>query len=119
MSRQPKALDPTGDVTERWVTAEEFITAPGKTVKEPDELVVLIEIPNGKGQGSAYFRQGTRRQLEIAVVAAAAWLHLSADGQTIQDARVSLGAVGPTPLLARKTEQPTVWKTQASRQQRQ
>jgi len=94
----------------RTVEADGFITAPGKTVKRPDELVVSIGIPTGAGQGSAYMRQGTRRQLEIAIVGVASWVALEPDSGVIADARICLGAVGPTPLLATKAAQLTIGK---------
>jgi CO/xanthine dehydrogenase FAD-binding subunit len=43
---------------------------------------------------------GQRRQLEIALVCAGAWLRLDDRTETIVAARIALGAVGPTPLLA-------------------
>ncbi len=86
---------------ERDVAANEFVTAPGRTVKKPDELLVAIEVQNAKGQGSAYTRQGTRKQLEIPIVCVAAWLKLDSS-KNVADARICLGAVGPTPLLAQK-----------------
>ncbi|MCP4680610.1 MAG: xanthine dehydrogenase family protein subunit M [Deltaproteobacteria bacterium] len=89
----------------RTVAADGFITAPGKTVKRPDELVVSIDIPTGAGQGSAYLRQGTRNQLEIALVGVASWIALDPDSGVIDDARICLGAVGPTPLLATRAAQ--------------
>ncbi len=84
----------------RWVDAADFFTGPGRTVRRPEELLVAIEIPTGPNQGSAYARLGTRRQLEIALAGAAAWIELSPDRRTIAAVRIALGAVGPTPLLA-------------------
>ncbi len=84
----------------RQVNADEFITAPGKTVRKPDELVTSIEIPIGPVHGSAYLRQGTRKQLEIALVGVASSIKLDPESGAIADARICLGAVGPTPLLA-------------------
>ena len=43
---------------------------------------------------------GLRRALEIALVSVGAQIKLADDGKTIAEARVSLGAVAPTPLLA-------------------
>lgn len=83
------------------VAADGFFTGPGETLRRPDELLTGVEFSVGKQQGSAYFRQGTRRQLEIALASAAAWLKLSPGDGTIQAARIAMGAVGPTPLLAK------------------
>ncbi|MDJ0762890.1 MAG: FAD binding domain-containing protein [Myxococcota bacterium] len=85
---------------ERTLPADQFITAPGKTVRMPEELLVAIECPVGANQGSAYLRQGLRGQLEIPITCVAAWVALDANAETVTDARICLGAVGPTPLLA-------------------
>lgn len=84
----------------RRVDAPAFFTGPGETVKRPDELLTSIELPHGPGQGSAYLRQGTRRQLEIALASAAAWIELDETSGKVTGARIGLGAVGPTPVLA-------------------
>jgi len=84
----------------RTVEADGFITAPGETVRRPDELVTAMELPFGPGQGSAYVRQGTRRQLEIALVGAASWVEIDPGSGDVAAARICLGAVGPTPICA-------------------
>jgi carbon-monoxide dehydrogenase medium subunit len=84
----------------RWVDVGDFFTGPGETVKADDELLVAIELPFGPDEGSAYLRQGTRRQLEIALAGAAAWVHLDPASGHVKDARIGLGAVAPTPILA-------------------
>jgi CO/xanthine dehydrogenase FAD-binding subunit len=84
----------------RWVEAPDFFTGPGETVKRPHELLTAVEMRHGRGQGSAYLRQGTRRQLEIALASAAAWVELDERTGQVTAARIGLGAVGPTPLLA-------------------
>src|SRR5207253_10649383 len=49
--------------------------------------------------GAHYQRFIPRYEMAIAVVGVGAAVELSADGQTIRSARVSLGAVAPTPLF--------------------
>jgi carbon-monoxide dehydrogenase medium subunit len=84
----------------RAVEVASFFTGPGRSVRRPDELLVGIEVPAAKGQGSAYVRIGNRKQLEIALVGAGAWLEIDKATRTITAARISLGAVGPTPLFS-------------------
>ncbi len=84
----------------RWVDISSFFTGPGESVRRPDELLVCIELPCPPDAGSAYLRQGTRRQLEIALVGAASWLRLDRSSRVVTDARIALGAVAPTPVLA-------------------
>jgi carbon-monoxide dehydrogenase medium subunit len=43
--------------------------------------------------------------MDIAVAGAAAWLWLDAAGETIEEARVALAAVAPTPRLAAEASQ--------------
>ena len=74
-------------------------TGPGRTAAGPEELLVGIELPDppcadGIATGSAYVRLQYRRQMEIAVVGAAAVVTLSAG--EISEARVAVTAVAPT-----------------------
>jgi carbon-monoxide dehydrogenase medium subunit len=84
----------------RTVDIAAFFTGPGRSVRRPDELLVGIEAPTGPGQGSAYVRMGSRKQLEIALVGAGAWLSIDKATRRIAAARIALGAVAPTPVLA-------------------
>jgi carbon-monoxide dehydrogenase medium subunit len=84
----------------RAVEIASFFTGPGRSVRRPDELLVGIAVPAAPGQGSAYVRMGNRKQLEIALVCAGAWLQIDKATRTITAARISLGAVAPTPVLA-------------------
>ena len=49
------------------------------------------------------FKVSRRRDLDISTFTAAIWLRL--DGETIAEARVAFGAVGPTVIRARRTEE--------------
>ncbi len=83
----------------RTLAALDFFRGPRRTVLEPGELLTEIRIPRQPPHsGAAYERFSRRRGSALAVAAVAARIVL--DGGTIADARVVLGAVGPTPLLA-------------------
>lgn len=87
---------------ERTVALEEFFTGPGKTVLQDHELVAEIILPGPRPRtGGSFFRR-TRTAMDIAVVCGAAVLNL-ANG-TCEDVRISLGAVGPTPIRAVRAE---------------
>jgi carbon-monoxide dehydrogenase medium subunit len=87
---------------ERTVPLEEFFMGPGKTALQDNELVAEIILPAPEPHtGAAFFRR-TRTAMDIAVVCGAAMLQL-ANG-TCQNARIGLGAVGPTPLRATRAE---------------
>ena len=90
----------SGPMGERRVPVEQFCTAPGKTVLEPDELLVSVHIPPpGRNFGANYQRFIPRTEMDIAVVGAGAAVSLSEDGNTFRSARLALAAVAPTPLF--------------------
>ncbi len=87
----------------RTVPVAEFCTAPGRNVLQPGELLVKLTFPApAPKSGSAYLRFIPRNEMDIAVAGAAAWVQLSADGKTIEQARIALGAIAPTPVFAKE-----------------
>jgi carbon-monoxide dehydrogenase medium subunit len=85
----------------REVPAQEFCLAPGRNVLQRGEILTTIVFPPPvQHSGSAYQRFIPRNEMDIAVAGAASWVRLSADRNTIEQARVSLAAVAPTPLFA-------------------
>ncbi len=90
----------------RDVLAESFCTAPGRNVLQKGEILTSILFrPHVPFSGSAYERFIPRNEMDIAVVGAGSWVKLSADGTTIEQARIGLGAVAPTPLCAAEASQ--------------
>ncbi len=88
----------TGPGGTRRVGLAELWTGPGKTSASPDELMEAVELPlPPEGAGSAYVRLQYRRQMEIAVVGAAAYVEVS-DG-AVSAARVAITAL--TPVICR------------------
>jgi CO/xanthine dehydrogenase FAD-binding subunit len=80
---------------ERTVPLADLWTGPGKTVAEPSELLVAIDLPAPEPMtGSAYVRLEYRRQMEIAVVGATAVVTL--DAGSVTNARVAITALSPT-----------------------
>jgi len=87
---------------QRQVAVEDFCTAPGRTVLQNGEVLVALQFPAPvKNFGAAYLRFIPRNEMDIAVVGAGVSVVLSDDGKTIQSARISLGAVAPTPLFVK------------------
>ncbi len=87
----------------RTVAVEDFCTGPGQNVLENGEFLVSLTFPKPPPNfGAAYLRFIPRNEMDIAVVGAGASVILSDDKETIQSARVSLGAVAPTPLLVQE-----------------
>lgn len=90
-----------GPAGPRELPLDEFFLGPGQTAKDPGELLTGLLIPRpAEGSGAGYEKLGLRKALEIALVNVAAVLTLESDGKTIKQAKVALGAVAPTPLLA-------------------
>ena len=90
-----------GPKGQREIKVEQFCTGPGKNVLQPGELLVtLVFPPPADRASSAYERFIPRNEMDIAVAGAGSWVQLSADGQTIEKARIGLCAIAPTPKLA-------------------
>jgi CO/xanthine dehydrogenase FAD-binding subunit len=84
---------------------EAFIRGPGKTSLAPGELVTSIILPPAApGSAATYLRFTPRREMDIAVAGAAAWVRLDAAGR-IAEARIVLASVAPIPLRATSAEQ--------------
>jgi carbon-monoxide dehydrogenase medium subunit len=85
----------------RTIPVELFCTAPGETVLGNDELLVSVHFPSpGAHSGACYLRFIPRHEMDIAVAGVGASVVLTTDGIKISSARVALGAVGPTPIMA-------------------
>ena len=96
--------DLQGPAGRRSVPVAKFCTGPGTNVLRTEaadgpELLVQIRFPRpGPRSGSCYQRFIPRNEMDIAVVGVAAWVQLDETGATIDDVRLALGAVAPTPL---------------------
>ena len=83
----------------RDLPVEDVIVGPGQTALEAGEMVVSFTFPKRPPHsGDCYLRLTPRTEMDIAVVGAAVNLTLD-DAGVCTAARVSLGAVAPTPLL--------------------
>ncbi|MEA2519308.1 MAG: aerobic carbon-monoxide dehydrogenase medium subunit [Chloroflexota bacterium] len=88
----------------RIVPVAKLAVGPGRTSAALDELLTTVIVPAPPADsGSAYIRLEYRRAMEIAVVGAAAFITLAADG-SIRDARIGLTAVAPTIVRAPEAE---------------
>ncbi|MDA1014401.1 MAG: xanthine dehydrogenase family protein subunit M [Planctomycetota bacterium] len=99
------ALDATcvlaGPNGRREVPVAEFCTAPGRNVLQAGELLVELRFPpRPANSGSHYRRFIPRNEMDIAAVGVGVSIGLDEAGETFVSARISLGAVAPTPLFA-------------------
>lgn len=89
----------------RDMPVEDVVVGPRKLAIGKDEFVVSFFLPARPAHsGDAYQRFIPRTEMDIAVVGAAVNVTVD-DAGTITDARVSLGAVAPKPLLVAEAAQ--------------
>ncbi len=89
---------------ERVVPLEDFFTGPGTTVIKPDELLTEIQIsPLPLHTSGVYLKCSTRGGQDMALVGVAVVITLGSGGK-ICDAKITLGAVSPTPMRAYQAE---------------
>ena len=98
----------------RDVALEQFVLGVRRTALEPDEMVTAISVPSLKGnQAGTFVKLGLRRGQAISVANVAVILGFSpATRQSeIESARLTLGSVAPTIVLAEDAEQFLIGKT--------
>ncbi|MEA2108087.1 MAG: FAD binding domain-containing protein [Pseudomonadota bacterium] len=86
---------------QREVELKDFFVCPGEQVMLPEEVMSVIYLPRlPEATGSAFEKLGVRKALERSIVSVAAVISLADDNRTVVHARIALGAVAPTPMLA-------------------
>jgi len=86
---------------ERTVLLKDFYTGFMTTALMPGELVTEINVRKPAGE-TVYMKFGRKKANTPSVVTVAA--HLMLAGDTVQDARIALSAVGPHPFRSTKAE---------------
>ena len=85
----------------REIPIEEFHIGPGKTVLDNGEMLVSLKFPKREINSSdTYLRMTPRTEMDIAVVGCG--VNITFENNVCTAARVSLGAVAPTPLLIKE-----------------
>lgn len=87
---------------ERNVPLEKFFLGPAETVKQPDEMLTEVIIPIEEGR-SAFLKLGRRKAFTLSIASAGAFAKTR--GGKVEEVRVALGAVAPTPIRGRKVEE--------------
>ena len=88
----------------RRLPVDQLFLGPGRTALRDGELLTAVLVPALPARASSSFQRCVRTAMDIAVVNCAAFVRLNADG-SVADARIALGAVGPTPLRAASAEE--------------
>ena len=89
-----------GPAGRRESPVEVIVTGPGQTSLQKGEFIVEFHVPKPKPhQSDAYLRFIPRTEMDIAVVGCGVNVTLDGNG-TCTDARVVLGAVAPTQVIA-------------------
>jgi carbon-monoxide dehydrogenase medium subunit len=90
---------------EKTETFNSFFHGPGKTTLGSKGLLTEIEVPYPvQGSRSAYLKHAVRGAMDIAMVGVAVLVTPDGAKNSLQDVRIGLGAVAPTPIRATKTE---------------
>ena len=98
------SLTKTGEVAVRRVALDGFFTGPGRSQRQPNELLTAVRVPVVTGNRvSRFHKSGTRPALDISTIAIAFAATRDSAGR-LHGVRLALGAVAPTPMRARKAE---------------
>jgi carbon-monoxide dehydrogenase medium subunit len=95
-----KVVSSTG---ERLVPIDKFFLGPGKTALKPGEILTEIQVPLPPEGSKSKFLSIKRTGISVSSVCTAVAVKLKAS--KIDYISISVGAVAPTPVRARKTEQ--------------
>jgi carbon-monoxide dehydrogenase medium subunit len=85
---------------ERTIPLEEFFVNIFTTVLESDEILKEVEVPFLPPDSGIAYRKETVIAGDYPIVSVAAAIYLDAQRETVKDARIVLGAVGMTPIMA-------------------
>jgi carbon-monoxide dehydrogenase medium subunit len=97
-----KCVSADGEKTEPFSS---LFQGPGKTSLGAKGLLTEIDVPYpAAGSKSIYLKHAVRGAMDIAMVGVAVLLTPDAARNNVQDVRIGLGAVAPTPIRATKTE---------------
>jgi CO/xanthine dehydrogenase FAD-binding subunit len=98
------ASKPNGVISRRLVPLQEFFVGPGRTRRDPKELVAAVCVPRpAEGFIGRFLKFGTRPALDISVISIGVGGVLR--DRTLNRVRVAFGAVAPTPVRCPCSEQ--------------
>ena len=90
----------------RILPIKDFFLGPGKTVLESNEIIWGFRIPEvDQASTYAFKKVPSRSSKGLAVANIAVLMSFKGDDSIVEDARVAVGAMGPTPIRCSRTEQ--------------
>jgi len=87
---------------DEWLEIEKLFVGPGLTILDKDEIITAIRFPKCSYQRSYFYKIGRRDVLSISIVNGAVSIVLN--GNIIDDIKIAVGAVAPTPIRLFKIE---------------
>jgi carbon-monoxide dehydrogenase medium subunit len=87
---------------EREIPVAEFLTGPGRSALQPNELIVGVSFTKTTAMRSVFIKFGMRKSMAISL--ASIGLMVGLDGDRVEQVRIALGALAPTAIRARQTE---------------
>ena len=97
-----KCLFSDGEKTQPFTS---FFQGPGKSILGAKGLLTAIDVPYpAAGSKGVYLKHAVRGAMDIAMVGVAVMITPESGKNSMQDVRIGLGAVAPTPVRASKTE---------------
>jgi CO/xanthine dehydrogenase FAD-binding subunit len=103
MDSRVKVTGPSGD---REMPLEDFFVGPGRVNLGKGELLTEIHVPFPPANTKQlYLKHSVRRAMDIAIVGVAVSLSFEEKTEVCRKARIALGAVAPTPVRAKRTEE--------------
>lgn len=95
--------------SERVLPLSEFFITPGKTAAQSDEVLTKISLPPVLQHTGSAFIKIARVTADISQVCAA--VRITREGNLVQDARIALGSVAPTPVRCTVAERDLIGQT--------
>jgi len=90
---------------ERTVPLEEFFTGPSETVLKPGELLVSLTVPPPPARTFGKYYKTFRSAMDCCTVGVGVCAVFADGSGVLQDVRLVMGAVAPTPMRARECEE--------------
>jgi xanthine dehydrogenase FAD-binding subunit len=92
--------------SQRLLPLGEFYVGPGRTAREPGEILtkIIIHRASYEASGGCYLKYAMREAMDIATLGCAVLVRLDEAGQRLARIRIAFGVAAPVPRRARQAE---------------